>query len=157
MLVGTVSSVSFINYEQDVNSVDLEFRYCINQIGANDTVLLINFLSKGDCVLKVLSYDVNGTVYFVMVPSIGYVYDYYLNGTEIVVGYNVSLIYDIENELKKGNVWVFDKKGKNSDEMKDFEKWFELDYVCEINPKEVPIPSNYYPHKIYLINRRNDN
>jgi hypothetical protein len=129
LLVGASNCVSFINYEHDINSSDLEFRYCINQISVNDTVLLLSAPFDGDF-LK-----------------------FYLNKTEIVVGYDIFLLYyDISNQSKKGKIWVFDNWGKNTAGTKDFKqlltkKGFKLDDVSEINQ----IYGNY-PRNIYLIN-----
>ncbi|MDR3291630.1 MAG: glycosyltransferase family 39 protein [Methanobrevibacter sp.] len=128
LLVGIMNCVSFINYETDLNSGDLEFRGYVNQIGENDTIICLSS-----------SFDVD-------------FFKFYLNSTNFVVGWNTSSIHsDIENKLKKGKIWVFDNWGKNTDGTKEFsnllmENGFKLDDVGEIKQTY-----GNYPHNIYLI------
>ncbi|MDR1819839.1 MAG: glycosyltransferase family 39 protein [Methanobrevibacter sp.] len=129
LLLGMTNCVSFINYEHDVNQGDLEFRHYLNQISVKDMVLVLSTQFDADF------------------------FRFYLNKNDVVVGYdNFLLHYNAENLSKKGEIWVFDNWGKNTDGTKGFnnslnQKGFKLDDVVEIDQ----IYGNY-PHNIYLIN-----
>jgi hypothetical protein len=136
LLVGTVSSVSFIDYEHDVNSSDLKFRYYMDRIDANDTILVLD------------------------VPFVRSDYNFYLD-KEIIMIDNVSS-HNVENKLehtilkiklKKGKVWVFNNLHKDFDGTNEFnnllvKNGFKLRCVNELSPTYV---ANFYPHNIYLI------
>jgi hypothetical protein len=138
LLMGVISSVAFINYEHDINSADLKFKYYINQIDNNDTILVLD------------------------VTWAGTVYSYYSNKKIIIFDKYFSQ-QDIENKLnelniikkmqqQKGKIWLFDNSDKESKSISEFnnsliKKGFSLSHVDETN-----VAYGTYPHDFYMIN-----